>query len=192
MEEEVDDPMEIEDTLPAAPIIERKSDEFSLPSAISYNSDTLGQAGLTKSSEEDDDDDEPTKDQSVSEPTSVDDPTVKDIIDLVEKPHSSRCLNSACEGMNSEFILAPDFCLSYYRVKRSKSYKEEICGDCYSKSLEDYDKLSTVLKSGNLILSIDYPIINETLQIEDSDEEDEEKEEEMEYIDEENFDFIKK
>ncbi|XP_074026625.1 histone-lysine N-methyltransferase eggless [Leptinotarsa decemlineata] len=209
IEEDVDDPMEIDDNLPAAAIIERKSDEFSLPSVPS-SLEPLTQSVLTeptkvlkesqKNDQSDDadvvildDDDEPTKDQSAStniKSTSSSVPPVKDIIDLVEKPHNSRCLNSACEGINNDFVLAPDFCLSYYRVKRSKSYKEEICKECYSKSIEDFDKLSTELKEGNLILGVTYPIINETLQIEDSDEEDERKEEEVEYIDKESFNFI--
>lgn len=38
---------------------------------------------------------------------------------------------------------------------------------------------------------MNYPIINETLQIEDSDEEEEDNKEKMEYIDEKNFEFIK-
>lgn len=101
-------------------------------------------------------------------------------------------MNPTCEGKFSEYISAPDFCLSYYRVKRSKSFKEEICSGCYNKSIKDLDKLATTLKNGELILGVDYPIINETLQIEDSDEEDDEDNEDMEYIDDENFEFISK
>lgn len=117
-------------------------------------------------------------------------PPVKEIIDLVDKPHSSRCLNSACNGTSTDFFRAPDFCLSYYRVKRSKNHREEICEDCYSKSVQDFDKLSTTLKEGELILSVDYPIINETLQIEDSDEEEDTGDDLTDYISKENYDFI--
>lgn len=42
------------------------------------------------------------------------------------------------------------------------------------------------------LFQVDYPIINETLQIEDSDEEEDNEKEKVEYIDEENFDFIQK
>lgn len=115
---------------------------------------------------------------------------IKEIIDLVDKPHNSRCLNPACNGMSSEFFPAPDFCLSYYRVKRSKNHKEEICEDCYSKSVQDFDKLSTTLKAGEMILSVDYPVINETLQIEDSDEEEDNENCLADYISHENFNFI--
>ncbi|CAH1979497.1 unnamed protein product [Acanthoscelides obtectus] len=116
---------------------------------------------------------------------------VKDVIDLVDKPHS-RCLNSSCPGNSTIMIAAADFCLSYYRVKRSNNHKEEICEDCYNKAVEDFDRLSLKLKSGGLLLTEKYPIINETLQIDDSDEEDSDNEGSMEYIDQENFEFIAK
>ncbi|KAJ8953721.1 hypothetical protein NQ314_007331 [Rhamnusium bicolor] len=220
MEEDIDDPMEIDDSLPAAPIIERKSDEFpfntsaldisnggktneacnqpEIPEPIVVNDENNDEAeAITAKPKEDDpdivildDDDEPMKGASRNKDGSISEPPVKEIIDLVDKPHSSRCLNSSCKVTSTDFIAAPDFCLSYYRVKRSKNRKEEICTDCYSQSVIDFDKLSTTLKEGSLILSVDYPIINETLQIEDSDEEEEDKDNEIEYIDKENFDFI--
>lgn len=115
-----------------------------------------------------------------------------EIIDLVDKPHSSRCLNSACASDSKEYLSAPDFCLSYFRVKRSKTYKEEICFDCYDKAVQDFDKLATKLKNKELLLEVDYPIINETLQIDDSDEEDDNVAQETEYISNENFKFISK
>lgn len=117
-------------------------------------------------------------------------PPVNEIIDLVEKIHSSRCLNPACDGTSVDFLPSPDFCLSYYRVKRSKNHKEEICEECYFKSVEDFDKLSTTLKEGQMILSVDYPVINETLQIEDSDEEEDSENDSGDYISRENYDFI--
>lgn len=40
---------------------------------------------------------------------------VKDIINLVDKPVNNRCINTNCEGNSSEFIFAPDFCLSSFR-----------------------------------------------------------------------------
>lgn len=42
------------------------------------------------------------------------------------------------------------------------------------------------------LFQVNYPIINETLQIEDSDEEDSNEKEKTEYIDKENFEFIQK
>lgn len=92
-------------------------------------------------------------------------------------------------------------------MKKSSSNKEEICIDCYNKSLEYNDKLATSLKEGKyfvvgkinwntiifhlgkLLFGVDFPIINETLQIDDSDEEDG-NDGEMEYISDENFKFI--
>ncbi|CAG9830658.1 unnamed protein product [Diabrotica balteata] len=102
---------------------------------------------------------------------------IEDIIDLVDKPANLRCINNNCEGTYTDFILAPDFCLSYYRVKRSKSKKEELCVGCYDKAVSNFDELTTNLKENKLILKCNYPIMNETLQIEDSDEEEEEEKE---------------
>lgn len=79
---------------------------------------------------------------------------------MVEKPHNSRCLNPSCEGKSDNCLPAPDFSLSYYRVKRSKSYKEEICEDCYLKSVADFDKLGTSLKLGEEILKVNNLPIN--------------------------------
>ncbi|KAJ8917329.1 hypothetical protein NQ315_002351 [Exocentrus adspersus] len=236
MDIDEDDAMEIDDNLPAAPIIERRSEDFttmtlinntstaatfilaskpisteipvlSVPGNTIYNADDSTPVKTTGSLETkrldmdvvvlnqlkslDDDDEEPTKTGTeTAVENSTEDHPVKEIIDLVDKPHSSRCLNSSCGGMNSHYFSAPDFCLSYYRVKRSKNHEEEICKDCYDKSVQDFDELSTALKQGELILRVNYPLINETLQIEDSDEEEDNGEDMSEYIDQENFDFI--
>ncbi|XP_050301921.1 histone-lysine N-methyltransferase eggless-like isoform X2 [Anthonomus grandis grandis] len=116
---------------------------------------------------------------------------VKDIIDLVDKPkNSNRCINTNCMGNSLKFIYAPDFCLSYFRVKRSYGNREEICMDCYELSVIDNDKLAESLIKGNLLFEVDFPIINETLQIDDSDEEDEDENQLEEFIPLSNLDFI--
>lgn len=117
-----------------------------------------------------------------------------EIIDLVENnPTSNRCLNPNCTNSNtSEYISAPDFCLSFFRVKRSKVVKEEICSDCYLIAVKNFDRLSGALVEGKPVLSVNFPVINETLRIDDSsDEETEENEDDTDFIDDENFNFIR-
>ncbi|XP_056637289.1 histone-lysine N-methyltransferase eggless [Diorhabda sublineata] len=238
MDVDEDDFMEIDDSIPAARIIERKADEFPTPlqqinhiidpkvyptpqntlkqndvtakelaaEIISSNenitNNLLGDTPVDNTTDKPvesavddvvvlDDDEEPMKEveEPVANNTAEINP-VEDIIDLVDKHNSVRCLNSSCAGTDFDFILAPDFCLSYYRVKRSKSFKEEICQNCYFKSIQDFDNLCTQLKNKESVLKCDYPLINETLQIEDSDDEEEEDKENVEYIDQEKFDFI--
>ncbi|KAJ8956238.1 hypothetical protein NQ318_014969 [Aromia moschata] len=138
IEEDIDDPMEIDDSLPAAPIIERKSQEFSLNTAdvtdtvkftepqVETEKSTITtntvvrqdetETAVAKSAGDDpdivilDDDDEPMEaNNQCDKNKSVDEPPIKEIIDLVEKPHSSRCVNSACKGDSNEFFSAADF-----------------------------------------------------------------------------------
>lgn len=73
---------------------------------------------------------------------------------MVDKPHNARCLNPSCEAKSDLCFPAADFCLSYYRVKRSKNHKEEICEDCYKRAVLDFDKLGTSLKIGQTILEV--------------------------------------
>lgn len=80
--------------------------------------------------------------------------SVAEIIDLVEKPHNTRCLNPSCEGKSENCCLAPDFILSFYRVKRSKNHKEEICDFCYKKAVKIYDELSTAVLENELMLQV--------------------------------------
>ncbi|CAH0548832.1 unnamed protein product [Brassicogethes aeneus] len=214
-DEIVDDPMEIEDTV-AAPIIERSKDDFCEISPIKepetnenqpeepLSSNVSDVAVVTESLNKDedvvvllDDDDEAETEKAESEADTnkIDDNTNEIIVGEVQTidliPHSSRCLNTVCESTCGEYVRAPNFCLSYFRVKQSKSHKEEICKDCYDQSILAYDKLANNLQNGELILNVDLPIINETLQIEDSDEDEGEEDDKLEYLDEENFDFIK-
>lgn len=77
-----------------------------------------------------------------------------EIIDLVDKPHNARCLNTSCEGNSEVCFPAADFCLSYYRVKKSKTHKEEVCDACYKKAVSDFDKLCSTLSSGDLLLEV--------------------------------------
>lgn len=208
--EDADDPMEIDEPVPIAPIIERLSKSIESDKAENSNNTgppkVLTTATPSKQVESSssivilDDDDEdliiaPANTSTSIEPaketaTAASINTAKDvIIDLVEKPKSNRCINTNCIGSSEKFTYAPDFCLSYFRVKKSSGDNEEICEDCYYKAIEDNDKLATSLIEGNLLFKVDFPIINETLQIDDSDEEDE-KPDNREYISDENFKFI--
>lgn len=89
----------------------------------------------------------------VSEPTAAK-PSVPEIIDLIEKPHNSRCLNPSCDGKSDSFFFAPDFILSFYRVKRSKSHKEEVCNNCYQVGVKTYDELCTSVLGGQMMLQV--------------------------------------
>uniref|UniRef100_A0AAR5Q5A7 SET domain-containing protein n=1 Tax=Dendroctonus ponderosae TaxID=77166 RepID=A0AAR5Q5A7_DENPD len=100
------------------------------------------------------------------------------------------CINAGCAGASAQFLAAPDFCLSYFRVKKSSSHKAEICMACYWRAVEDNDKLATSLQAGQLLFEVDFPIINETLQIDDSDEEGQEGDAQKDSISEENLEFI--
>uniref|UniRef100_A0A6P7FBF2 Histone-lysine N-methyltransferase eggless n=1 Tax=Diabrotica virgifera virgifera TaxID=50390 RepID=A0A6P7FBF2_DIAVI len=132
-----------------------------------------------------DDDDDDDMQQDTNNVIAID-----DIIDLVDKPINLRCINNNCDGSHADFILAPDFCLSYYRVKRSKSKKEELCLGCYDKAVSNFDELTTNLKESKLILKCSYPVMNETLQISDSDEEEEEEKENVNW-NQKNVKFIR-
>ncbi|ENN72278.1 hypothetical protein YQE_11077, partial [Dendroctonus ponderosae] len=77
-----------------------------------------------------------------------------------------------------------------FRVKKSSSHKAEICMACYWRAVEDNDKLATSLQAGQLLFEVDFPIINETLQIDDSDEEGQEGDAQKDSISEENLEFI--
>nr|CAH7718794.1 unnamed protein product [Callosobruchus chinensis] len=213
-----DDPMEIDETIPTTPIIERSSNEndYSAPNTTpqaAKESESRNQQSQNDPEVMEIPDDEPTsKDQSNKDADVVildddDDPSatiqseenqpdresvaVKDVIDLIEKPHNT-CLNSNCPGESRKMIAAPDLCLSYYRVKRTSNHKEEICEDCYTKSVEDFDRLCSKLVNGELILAESYPIINETLQIDDSDEEESSNEDGIDFLSQENFEYVSK
>ncbi|CAG9861595.1 unnamed protein product [Phyllotreta striolata] len=203
-----DDPMEIDDLTPNTVIIERKIDETGPAPANTGNlnpnipSDSTSTDNKSNAESSNvvvllDDDEENVQQNKGALPKSTSAPiknetsaSCQDIIDLVEK-RNVRCLNSNCTSGDTNFFLASDFCLSFYRVKRSKSYKEEICQECYKAAVDVFDDLTTTLKSGNSITECPYPIINETVQIEDSDEEEEIDEKEKEYLDPENFKFLK-
>ncbi|CAG9770061.1 unnamed protein product [Ceutorhynchus assimilis] len=115
---------------------------------------------------------------------------VEEFIDLV-KPKRNRCLNTYCAEQCAQHISAPDFCFSYFRVKKSKSkdQKEEICMDCYNQAIIPFDKLATNLTKGEILYKVNMPIINDTMHIFDSDEENEQVDK-QEYLNEENTAFF--
>ncbi|KAF7266513.1 hypothetical protein GWI33_020194 [Rhynchophorus ferrugineus] len=201
--ETTDDAMEIDEPVPISPIIERKSDEHTNLSKESEETKIVSKSPTTESTKGphatsivilDDDDDNEKSFLPEAQPGPSKEPddlgsSVKEVIDLVEKCRSNKCINTSCKGQNDNFVFAPDFCLAYFRVKKSSHNQEEICMDCFNQAVEDNDKLATNLINGQLLFNVDFPIINETLQIDDSDEETENLKE-MEYISDENFKFI--
>lgn len=188
MDIEEDDSMEIDESIAAAPIIERRTDDFNsannplsekdqathivntlvkLPSDQGMNktSDSMSKETVNKTNEkvdvvilDDEDDDEPMKKAEGNEHIFLKPTTrkssVSEIIDLVQKPHNSRCLNPCCEGKSDNCFFAPDFILSFYRVKRSKSHKEEICNNCYQVAVKTYDELCTSVVGGQMMLQV--------------------------------------
>ncbi|KAF7266514.1 hypothetical protein GWI33_020195 [Rhynchophorus ferrugineus] len=145
-----DDAIEINEPVSISPIIVRKSDEHKksiLPEA---------RPGPSK------------------EPDNLGSP-VKEVIDLVEKCRSNKCINMS----------------SHFRFKKSSNNQEEICIDCFNQAVTGKDKIATNLINGQLLFNVDFPIINETLQVDDCHEETENlKEMEYTYISHENFKFI--
>ncbi|XP_049824476.1 histone-lysine N-methyltransferase eggless isoform X2 [Aethina tumida] len=172
--QEDEDLMEIDDTIHNAPIIEQKPLELNTP--VSSKQGTNDVVVL------DDDEEEGAKQLTPINNNET-------IIDLIQE--TRRCINSSCEGKTKDYIIAPDFCLIYYKVKPSKNIVEEICHDCYTQAVIAYDKLAMNAAEGKCVLSVNLPLINETLQIDDSDEEDGNINDLVEYIDEESAQFIK-
>ncbi|KAL1502081.1 hypothetical protein ABEB36_007279 [Hypothenemus hampei] len=180
MDNKEEEAMEIDDPLPVSPIIERQ-----IPTEDRMVVENAQSIVIL----DDEDESNQTKTNEPSEQKNDTDGEIKEIIDLVDKPKSLRCLNVSCSGLCSEFIYAPDFCLSSYRVKKSSSNKAEICMKCYYDSVQEFDKLATCLKDGELLFDLEVPVVNETLQIDDSDEEDEDVKS-IEFIADNNFTFI--
>ncbi|XP_044762836.1 histone-lysine N-methyltransferase eggless isoform X2 [Coccinella septempunctata] len=171
VEENVDDPMEIDDTIPETQIIEKSNQ------TQGTNENALDVVVL------DDDEDDSDKTHTNG--------TVEDIIDLVPKNIGGDCINYSCKG-GKELIVAPVFCLSYYRVKSSNKMEKKVCLDCYKTAVRMYDSLVTEMKTGKLLFDVDVPILNDMVEIEDSDEEETAVKKDEDYLDEDNFKFIEK
>lgn len=178
MEEVADDQMEIDDSIEETQIIEN------LSSNVSGDLENASNGSLTKTPSEDvvvlDDDEEEN-----SRKYSGQNKNVQEYIDLVPDAINSICINYACKS-GKEFIDAPVFCLSYYRVNSKTKKAKKVCIECYELAVKMYDKLTTELKSGRTLSDFNYPLINDMVEIEDSDEEDEK----LEPLSERNFDFI--
>lgn len=163
-----DDSMEIDDSVHSARIIVREATGVSIiggpPPAPGPDIVIL-----------DDDDEElpPKRSKNV------------EIIDLIPKAASSKCINYACQD-GRELITAPRLCLSFYRVRNLGGGKKEVCKKCYDMAFAEYDMLVNELKKDNLLTSLDLPVRDDTVEIDDSDEEGGEEES----LSEENLNFI--
>lgn len=94
-----------------------------------------------------------------------------DVIDLVSKEMlgNSKCINYACKSGKS-MISAPEFCLSYYRVKK-KLKKSCVCMECYNNAMKFYDNMAHCLIKGEKLIDVDIPFRDDLVEIDDSDEE---------------------
>lgn len=117
-----------------------------------------------------DDDEEPATSKNTQKKSSGDDQV--EIIDLVEeKTVSSKCINYSCAS-GKDLMIAPNMCMSYYRVKNPGNGKKEVCAECFNLALKDYDSLATELLQGNILGKVKVAVRNDTVEIDDSDEED--------------------
>lgn len=174
VEETVDDPMDIDDTVPETQIIEKSKEQQN------GNENALDVVIL----DDDDDSDGATLKNTTNGSIDV-------VIDLVPDSRGADCINYSCKS-GKELIVAPSFCLSYYRVKSSNKIEKKVCSECYKIAVKMYDSLVNEMKSGKLLFDIDVPILNDMVEIEDSDEEDIPLKKEEDYIDDENLKFIEK
>ncbi|RZC42438.1 Pre-SET, SET, and/or MBD domain containing protein [Asbolus verrucosus] len=204
---EEDDAMDIDETISSAQIIVRESSGIQIIGGPTNISDPQKmEAAQSKPPESeikkqnasgepkksspdvvvlDDDEDEPVPSKKSKKKSDSEDQV--EIIDLVQKSVNSKCINYACKS-GKELMIAPNLCLSYYRVKNSGSGKKEICTECYDLAIREYDMLATELKAGNVLCNVKVPIRNDTVEIDDSDEE--EQESRIPVMDENNFKFV--
>ncbi|KAL3271245.1 hypothetical protein HHI36_021737 [Cryptolaemus montrouzieri] len=176
-EEDVDDPMEIDDTIRETQIIE-KSDNGE---KRNENGNPMDIVVL-----DDDEDDfiKPTEDSSKK----VNGLKV-DFIDLVPDSIGGICINYSCKS-GKDPIDAPAFCLSYFRVKSSTKFTKKVCKECFKIAVRMYDNLVSELKAGRLLFDADVPLLNDMVEIEDSDEDESEEHKPKEYLDEDNLKYI--
>ncbi|XP_045465394.1 histone-lysine N-methyltransferase eggless isoform X2 [Harmonia axyridis] len=173
VEENVDDPMEIEDSIHEAQIIEKS------------NENRIGNENALDVVVLDDDDD--SSDRAANKKSNG---VIEAVINLVSDKISGDCINYSCKS-GKELMDAPSFCLSYYRVKSSNKINKRVCIDCYKIAVKMYDSLVTELKAGKLLFDVDVPILNDMVEIEDSDEEESAEKKTESFLDNDNFEFIK-
>lgn len=141
---------------------------------------------------DDDDDVQQTKNRSASRRPV---PEIKEyeVIDLVDNKKgsvNSKCINYSCKS-GVDFMIAPAFCLTFYRVKSSENKKQEVCRACCDIALQHFDNLAKSLQQGDLLVKLDIPIRNDLVEIDDSDSENEMDEDDLEGLDEFNLLFLK-
>jgi histone-lysine N-methyltransferase SETDB1 len=189
---EEDDAMEIDETISSAQIIVRESSGIQIIGGPTNVGDAVKMESVEASAQPkknpdvvvlDDDEDEPIP--SKKSKKRLDERV--EIIDLVQKSVNSKCINYACMN-GQELMVAPNFCLSYFRVKNSGNGKKEVCTECYDMAVREYDMLATELQAGNILCNVKVPIRNDTVEIDDSDEE--EQETRVPQMDEDNCKFV--
>ncbi|KAK4878375.1 hypothetical protein RN001_010881 [Aquatica leii] len=187
MEEDDAMEMEIDETVPNTPIIENKRTSESFLTPMITTEVTTTEINETKESNDDivvlDDDDD------VKPKTDKDNCEVIDLVDRKCSTVNSKCINYSCKS-GIDMVIAPLFCLTFYRVKTSKTKKQEVCKECYDIALLHFDKLAIALKNDQLLVDLDIPIRNDLVEIDDSDSDDENDKEVSEYFDNENLEFL--
>ncbi|XP_044261529.1 histone-lysine N-methyltransferase eggless-like [Tribolium madens] len=172
---EEDDAMDIDETISSAQIIIRESTGVQIIGGpTSLDSKTEESAPKDQPSKNpdvvvlDDDEEEPVPSKKPKKPEED-----VEVIDLVEKSVNSKCINYACKS-GKDLLVAPNLCLSYYRVKNSGKGNKEVCTECYEIAIREYDMLASELQAGNVLCNVEVPFRNDTVEIDDSDEEDQE------------------
>lgn len=107
------------------------------------------------------------------------------------KSANSKCINYECQN-GKEMLVAPSFCLSYYRVKVKNTKKQEVCAECLEEAFQFSRKMLTAISEGEYVIEQEFPMRNELVEIIDSDEETTgtEVENEKVYFSKENIEFI--
>lgn len=154
-----DEPMEIDEPVANAQIIERKSLDAPPTDIVVIDGDEAPQVVVL-------DDDEDV------------------IIDLVgNRSCNTKCINYACAS-GKEMMEAPGLCLQYFRVKNTENKRREVCKECYMVAMEHYDVLASALVKGDNVFNVEFPLRHDMFEIDDSDSENENEEEEEDFDDE--------
>lgn len=98
-----------------------------------------------------------------------------DVVSTEEMPRRKSkalpdCVNIQCSGLSNEFIEAPQYVLSHYRVNK-KTKTIYVCDDCYDAAVEVYEKLCSALEDHQPLLCHKFPSPPELVEILDSSDE---------------------
>ncbi|KAF5290122.1 hypothetical protein FQA39_LY14903 [Lamprigera yunnana] len=185
IEEDYGIEMEIDETVPDTPIIENRRDSEVITHPTQFNIGSIKSEVIKKKADDvililDDDKTEKKRSRVNVEVAQC------EVIDLVERNKNtsvnSKCINYQCRsGIN--MITAPQICLTFYRIKSSKTKRQEVCSECFDMAVAHFEGLMQALGNNELLINLNLPIRNDLVEIDDSDSEDEADKRVPEYLD---------